>query len=112
MNVENVNKLIEATKAYEGFGFQSGGTCFMAVMRDMKVARPYGIGKAEAFGGWLELPFPVYNELFFGTDYANSFGSYKAGDEMWEKIDKAHALRTLEHLKATGTVDWAATKEG
>lgn len=109
MNIENINKLIEATKAYEGFAYQTCGTCFLAVMRDMKVPVPAGVAASEAFGAWLGLPFLVHHELFFATDFGNS-PDPEAGDEAWDKIDKAHALRTLEHLKATGVVDWKATQ--
>lgn len=109
MNVENVEKLIEATKAYEGFGYQSCGTCFLAVMRGMKVPH-HALSSSDEFGRWLGLLYNAYHELFYGTDYANN-PDQKGGDEAWDAIDKAHALRTLEHLKATGTVDWATTRE-
>lgn len=104
MNVENVNKLIEATKAFEGFSFQNSCECFLGVAR--KAIKLNGDNEYVGSGdlaNWLQLPFEAGEELAFAYEISCQTGE-------WDAIDKAHALRTLEHLKATGVVDWKATQ--
>lgn len=99
MNTENVNKLIEETEAFPMFNFRSCNTCLLRTA-GLAQGLPYAITSVE-LGEFLGLPYTAAYELAFAG---------VVGDQEWDKINKAHALRTLEHLKATGMVDWTATK--
>lgn len=116
MNAANVQRVIDAIKnerignTYVKFAFETwnagincgtsaciGGTaCLLAGSRDTCLADQ----DARAF---LDISCEQSEELFYAWKYRDLRAL------RLNEITRRHAIRTLEHLRDTGNVDWSAT---
>lgn len=125
MNRENIQKVRDVIaalprKRFNMTGWAHGGNRYYSEISPSEIT--HDCDTAACIGGWavaLSAPdetTPFSTDVrerasaFLGIDGSMSMDLFMPNIENWSRITNAHAVRVLDHLLATGEVDWKSTR--